>query len=271
MKEALLSERGIYYRINSFHKFRPTLVFIYGLTGSASAWLEYEKKFEDQYNILTFDLRGHGKSTKPKRYNDYEIRDFVRDINDLIKHLCIKRFILVSHSFGTVIALELLIQHQNNVESAVFLSPIFNVKKVKWMRIIHLLLGGFARIIERIPFSAVKGAHIDYSKYKNTGDWNLRRIAADISNTSFHVYLYCLDHIYKFNSEHYLSQITVSVLIVHGKQDTIMPVKYVIKEAEKIKHCELILLDNANHIIVINNVAEVVQAIKNFVIKTSTL
>ena len=104
MKEHFLFERGIYYRTNDFRSNRQTLVFIHGLTGSSSAWLEYEKRFQADFNILTFDLRGHGKSNKPKRYQDYEIRDFVQDIDELVKHLRIEKFTMISHSFGVVIA-----------------------------------------------------------------------------------------------------------------------------------------------------------------------
>lgn len=265
MREEFFSERGIYYRINDFRPDRQTMVFVHGLTGSSSAWLEYENKFEREYNILTFDLRGHGKSEKPKRYQDYEIRDFVQDIDELIKHLHIEKFTLISHSFGVVIALEYLIQNQAKIESTIFLSPIFNVKKVGWTQIVHVLLGWSARIMRWIPFSGNTGKHINYLKYQNTGDWNLRRMAADVPNTSFHVYVYCLDHIYRFDGEHYLDQISIPALIVHGKKDTLMPVKIVVEEIKKIRNYKLILLNNANHIIVINNIPEVSQAIEDFI------
>ena len=265
MKEHFLSDRGIYYRTNDFQDNRQTLVFIHGLTDSSSAWLDYEKKFQADFNILTFDLRGHGKSNKPKHYQDYEVRCFVQDINELINHLNIEKFILVSHSFGATIALEFLMQNQVKVKSAIFLAPIFNVKKVRWTRIVYALLGWSAGLMRRIPFSGNIGRHIDYSKYQNTGDWNLRRMAADIPNTSFHVYVYCLDHIYRFEGEHYLNRISAPTLIVHGKKDTVMPVKNVIEEVKKIKKYKLILLDNANHILVLNNVSDVSQTIEDFI------
>ena len=265
MKESFFAERGIYYRINDFLPNRKTPVFIHGLTGSSSAWLKYEKIFQANFNVLTFDLRGHGKSNKPKYYQDYKVQCFVQDIDELINKLNIKKFTMISHSFGATIALEFLIQNQTKVESAIFLAPIFNVKKVKWARIVHTLLGWSSKIMRHVPFSENIGGHIDYSRYQNTGDWNLRRMAADIPNTSFHVYVYCLDHIYRFEGEHYLNRISAPTLVVYGKKDTIMPVKNVIEEVKKIKKCKLVLLDNANHILVLNNISEVSQAIKNFI------
>src|SRR5579859_2075215 len=99
MKEDYLSERGIYYRTNDFKGGRPTLVFVHGLLGSSSAWAPYEKLLQGNYNILTFDLRGHGKSVRPLKYREYEVRYFVKDIAALLEHLHITECVLVSHSF----------------------------------------------------------------------------------------------------------------------------------------------------------------------------
>ena len=44
-----------------------------------------------------------------------------------------------------------------------------------------------------------------------------------------------------------------------------MPVAHSISLAARLKRCKLILLDNANHIIVLNNIPEVARAIENFV------
>lgn len=62
MQEYIYSPKKIFYKKNEFKPGRPALVFVHGLSDSSSAWLPYEKKFEAQSNILTFDLRGHGYS-----------------------------------------------------------------------------------------------------------------------------------------------------------------------------------------------------------------
>ena len=52
------------------------MVFVHGVSGSSSAWWPYEKIFENKYNILTFDIRGHGKLKKFPNYSDYKIKNF---------------------------------------------------------------------------------------------------------------------------------------------------------------------------------------------------
>lgn len=270
MKELIFPETGLYYRINDFHVGRPTLVFIHGLTGSSSAWWEYEKKFENQYNILSIDLRGHGKSIKPRKYQDYEIKNFAQDVNDLITHLHIEKSILISHSFGTSVALEFLLQYQSVVESAIFLSPIFGANKMRLVRLTQPLLRCFTKVINLFPFSSKAGSHIDYAKYSNIRDWDIKLIIVDILNTGLRVYLYCLQQIYKSDYDTYWSDIRIPVLIIHGKNDTVIPVENAVIMAQRIENSRLILMDNANHLFVINNITEALEVIENFIYELQT-
>jgi pimeloyl-ACP methyl ester carboxylesterase len=51
---------------------------------------------------------------------------------------------------------------------------------------------------------------------------------------------------------------------VHGKKDSIFPVENSILMAEKIKNSKLVLLEKADHIVVLNNFIEVSDAIEEF-------
>ncbi|MBU6500587.1 MAG: alpha/beta hydrolase [Patescibacteria group bacterium] len=265
MDEFILRKNGVYYRTNGFLPHRPTLVFIHGLTGSSSAWIAYENIFENKYNLLTIDLRGHGKSAKPCRYEDYEIGLFAEDVHDILGFLKLKKYIIISHSFGTLVTLELLYKYEKEVAATIFLSPNFGIKTIWLAHAIKFLIGWCVNISKIFPCTAKIGWHVDYSKYPNTGDWNLRRMAADIPNTGLRTYLYCLKHIYNFSHEEYWSKISIPTLIIHGKKDTIVPIKNALGLAGIIKNSKLVILDNANHIIVLNNVKEVADAIENFI------
>lgn len=105
MIEHVCEARGMYYRTNTFSAGRPTVVLVHGVSGSSSAWKAYEARFESQYNLLTYDIRGHGKSKKYPRCRDYAIRHFVEDLHVLLEHLGVDTCILVSHSFSVLIAL----------------------------------------------------------------------------------------------------------------------------------------------------------------------
>lgn len=264
MTEHYFQGKGIYYRTNDFRDTRTTLLFVHGLSGSSSAWLKYEQLFEARYNVVTFDLRGHGKSAKPGRYEDYAMANFADDLEALVEHLGLRDFVLVSHSFGTLIALEYLSKHQDLVEKIVFLSPDFAVKKRLVSQLIRplLLVTG---LLQLLPFTGRPGRHVDYSKYSGSGDWNVPRMIADVGNTTMRVYLYCTRQTYVPDWQDFLPKITKPTLIMHGQQDSIFPVRNSLIMDKEIKDTKLIILPKADHILVLNNFAEVSQAIAEFV------
>lgn len=267
MKENFFQPRNIYYKTSDFEPGRPTIVFIHGLSGSSSAWIKYEEKFQDKYNVMSYDLRGHGKSERPRNFSQYELKNFAEDLFELLKFLKIENPVLVSHSFGTLVAMEFLVKHQDIARAAVFLSPNFAVRKMKLAKITEPLFN-LTKIFDFLPFKKT-GSHVDYERFKNTGDWNLRRCVADLANTGLMPYFYCTRQSYKFDREKFLAEINVPVLIMHGKKDTIFPVENSLIMAERISNSRLILLDNADHILVLNYFDEVSQAIEDFINKVS--
>lgn len=256
----------IYYRTNEFKQDRPTLVFVHGLSGSSSAWLPYEKVFEDKYNILTFDIRGHGKSKKFPNYSDYEIKHFANDLHEIVSHLKIQNFILISHSFATLIALLYIKLFGENVLANVLLSPIVNLNKNFSAKIIRPILGSL-KLFGLFPFNPGPGKHVDYLKHPNSTDWDINRCYADVSNTTLRVYLYCLKQSLLLEQEYFLEKIKIPTLIVYGVKDTMAPVKNSIALSKKIQNSQLVLIPNTDHIVVLNNVKEVSEAIENFVEK----
>src|SRR5882757_7719842 len=100
MKEGFLAGPGIAYRTNEFDKSKKILVFVHGLSGTCSAWEPFERELAPVYNLVTYDLRGHGLSKKYTASADYAIKNFADDLHALLEHLHIDRFELVAHSMG---------------------------------------------------------------------------------------------------------------------------------------------------------------------------
>lgn len=266
MVEYFFDKRGIYYRMNDFKTERETLVFVHGLSSSSSAWALYEKHFENKYNILSLDIRGHGKSMKYKKYEDYTIKNFALDIHELLNELKIKDFILISHSFATFISIELMVLNQELIKKAILLSPNHKVEKSLITNMIKFLLK-LTPFLNIFPFSAKPKGHVDYSKYKKTKDWNIRRLLKDILNTGIRIYLYCIRQTYDFNRDIFLKNIHILILIIHGKNDSIFPIKYAYRLHKEIKNSEIAIIDNTDHILVLNNFNEVSTLIQKFVEK----
>jgi pimeloyl-ACP methyl ester carboxylesterase len=265
MQDFFFAERGIAFRKNEFVIGRPTLVFIHGLSGSSSAWFPFEERFATSYNLLTFDLRGHGKSHKPTMPSEYELRSSADDLYALVTHLSIPKFVLISHSYGTLVALEFLRTHQDLVSATVFLSPTSFLKKTLWFYPTRTLGRILVDLFSVFPFHPIIRGRVDYTHHKNSGDWNLRRIRSDIRMTTVRIYVYCLTNAYETDYDDRWKELRIPVLIMHGTKDSVIPAANSVALAKEIPGSTLVLLKGANHMIVLNNVPEVAEQIQNFI------
>jgi pimeloyl-ACP methyl ester carboxylesterase len=253
----------IYYKKNNFVKKRQTLVFVHGLSGSSSAWVDYENKFEKKFNILTFDLRGHGKSFRPKKSGDYIIRNFSDDIYRIINKERMNNFILIGHSFGNLIVLDFFKRYKRFVKALILISADAKPAKRKLTKIIIPFLW-LSKSINHLPLIKKTGGHIDYKKYKDSGDWNVRRTIADVSNTGLRSYLFSSYHAYKFDMEDYLEKIKVPILVIHGDKDTIFPISSGRRMHNLIKNSKFVVFKGSDHIIVLNDFAKLSSEISKF-------
>ena len=246
MKESYFDKK-IFYRTNQWQPNRVTIVFVHGVCGSSSAFWEFEKKLGDKYNILAYDLRGHGLSKRYREYSDYEIKNFSNDLLELVNYLKIDKFVIISHSFGTFVSLDFIAKYQDRLRGIIFLSPHYNFSLMPEAKMAKPILSLAVKI--KFPISETKKRkQLDYLKdYPNSGDFNLKRTYADISNTGLRPYLYVARQIYSFDGEKTLANIHVPTLIIHGKADTIFPVKWGISMSEKIPNSKIVLLENVCH------------------------
>ena len=71
----------------------------YGITDYGLVFASLAGKLEDDYDIIMYDARGHGFSSKPD--GPYDLATHVEDLLGLIKTLDIKQPILMGHSMGS--------------------------------------------------------------------------------------------------------------------------------------------------------------------------
>lgn len=80
------------------------LVFLHGVMGSQSNWLKVVPQFQEEFQILTFDQRGHGRSFQPA--TGYHPRDYASDLRQILDELGWQQIALVGHSMGARNGLE---------------------------------------------------------------------------------------------------------------------------------------------------------------------
>ena len=107
----------IYYQLSG-NENGPKMVLIHGLFLNSDYWKYQLPAFESKYHILRFDLRGHGRSTKPE--NQFKIRNYVDDMTSLLNHLnWTSELYLVGHSLGGMVALLYGLENLSNVKKMV--------------------------------------------------------------------------------------------------------------------------------------------------------
>jgi pimeloyl-ACP methyl ester carboxylesterase len=89
----------------TFDASRPCIVFIHGAQHDHSVWILQSRFFAHHgYSVLAFDLPGHGRSVGPALAT---VEAMAESLAHALQPLETTRFILVGHSMGSLIALEL--------------------------------------------------------------------------------------------------------------------------------------------------------------------
>ena len=78
---------------------KPVLVMAHGSSDDALCWTNLAREFQDQYDIVMFDARGHGLSDPPTPSDLPDVQ--VEDLAGLIKELKLNRPTLMGHSMGS--------------------------------------------------------------------------------------------------------------------------------------------------------------------------
>jgi pimeloyl-ACP methyl ester carboxylesterase len=115
MPNLKLDDIELYYE--TFGGNGASLVFIHGLGSSTRDWEFQVEEFSKDYQVVVFDVRGHGKSGKSP--GPYSVPLFARDTAELIKRLGLAPAQVVGISMGGMIGLQLAISYPELVRSLV--------------------------------------------------------------------------------------------------------------------------------------------------------
>jgi len=83
----------------------PPILLVHGWTCDHTYMAPQFEHFRRSHRVIAVDLRGHGQSDKPQQ--DYTMLAFADDLAWLCEQLKVERPVVVGHSMGGVIAVEL--------------------------------------------------------------------------------------------------------------------------------------------------------------------
>lgn len=242
------------------------LLLITGLGTPAESWDVLPSILTSQgYRSVVVDNRDCGRSS-PCEGIDYDIFDMAEDAVAVLDHLGIDRAHVLGISMGGMIAQELVINHPERVEKLILiattpgspagippdssvLSNLFSSPTgdpvADTAKMLGMLMGsGFA---ERNQDLIRVMAELRMKMGSDSGAF-ARQWAA----------------IMRFGSWERLANVNVPTLIIHGREDPLLPFGNGEKIASKIPAAELVALDGVGHFVPLEAPQETFQAILQF-------
>ena len=112
---------GTSYFFKKINEKEP-IIFIHGVGLTKEIWVPQVNFFKD-YNIVTYDLLGHGETPLKKTTVSFE--DFSEQLLRLINELNFNKFHLIGFSLGALIARHFAAENSNRLDSLILHGSIY--------------------------------------------------------------------------------------------------------------------------------------------------
>ncbi|WP_040506170.1 alpha/beta fold hydrolase [Leptospira wolbachii] len=149
-KEESITTNGINIRVGLWPGNKQTIVCLHGLSGNLYSMKPLAVRLNRLgYRVLSYDLRGRGKSDKPK--SGYGFQNHIKDLRGIISHYKIKNPIFFAHSFGCMIALRYAISYPEVVKAMILMDGGGLLSLSKRLQILKVLQQSFERLDVTYP------------------------------------------------------------------------------------------------------------------------
>ena len=119
------SKNGIaYYKTGK----GPAVILIHGLGLRSESWVEQIKILKKNYTIYSLDLPGHGQSKLLSKKRS-KLKSLCSEITKFIKLININSPILIGHSLGALITIEIAGNNPNILKSGIAISSVYKRSK----------------------------------------------------------------------------------------------------------------------------------------------
>ncbi len=218
------------------------LFLIHGLGGSIESWNKNIEFLSKKFRIIALDLPGFGLSDKPKV--SYTINFYVNFLEKFIKKLKINHLFLIGSSLGGHIAVEFTIRNKKMVAKLILISPAGSMPKSfkgtaalkRYFKIVEAKSSNdISQILTSIDKTMVDRAYANVI-YK--------RLSLPGAKDAFISALKGSANAPRYNSK--LAQIDTNMLLIWGREDKMIPLKY-IRPFMELGNSRIIIIENCGH------------------------
>jgi pimeloyl-ACP methyl ester carboxylesterase len=232
------------------------IVFIHPPVLTSKNFKYQVEELSKHFQVITFDIRGHGKSGFSKVPLTYPI--IVEDIKRLLDHLHIHKAFLCGYSTGGSIVLEFSLKNSDRVLGGIVVSGMSEVRigtlKDK------LSLGKSLAAQDAVPIIA-----LSVSKTNSQNKEMFRELFSSCLQTNARNAEQYYHSSLEYNCTDLLDNIDTPILLVYGKKDKQFH-PYAKLLQKKLRHSELIFVKQVKHQIPTKAYKELNQLIKEFIL-----
>jgi pimeloyl-ACP methyl ester carboxylesterase len=242
------------------------LVMIMGLSANIDWWTpDFLKEVSKRFKVLIFDNRGAGQTDKPDV--EYSIQMLAKDTISLMNALNIKKSHMLGISMGGMIAQETALNSPEMIEKLILCSTHCGPPKyvLPSKEVLELLTRPRTGLT---PEQLIRAAiPILYTKdwIKNKPE-NVEITVKNMLKSPIpdHAYQKQVNAIMKFSSSKKLQNIKSPTLVMHGKQDILIPPKNAEVLAKLIPGAKIALFDNSAHALFSQETEKVTKTVIEF-------
>lgn len=243
----------------------PTLVMIHGFMGNTTNFEPILDELSKHFHLVLVDLPGFGLSDKEIE-KPLSRRYMAQLVAGLLEKKKINRYHVLGHSMGSEVAAWIALEQPDRVASLILVSSSICIQGENRNFPDNVLVRIFLRL-----------AFMNYHTVKNTFK-DLLVVKDNFDETQFLknyylVYQTPMKVIFQLSKaadtdklREKLSSIEVPTLVLWGLQDEVTPVDGARCLSQKIENCKVVLLENAGHLIMIDQPEKTSKAIEDFVL-----
>jgi len=250
MPSVTIDGREIYYHEQGAAA-APALLFIHGAGGNHTVWLEAMKHGSVDRRAIAIDLPGHGLSVGPASVS---IADYAGQVKGFVNALDLAPLVICGHSMGGGVAVEYGLLHPKDLAGLVLVSTGARLRVAP-------------AILELLENAAKEGDTIGFEQWAfrpGTPQQIIDRHLEHISTTDPWVRLGDMKACDGFDRLADIVDLCLPALILAGGQDKMTPHKYSEYLARKIQGAELVMVEEAGHMLMLERPEVLGSAVSSF-------
>lgn len=234
----------------------PAVIFVHGLGGFAESWRHNVRPLANRATVFSVDLPGFGESAKPRTH--YRLSYFASALRGFMDGLGIAQASLVGHSLGAAASVTLALTHPTRVERLAFVGgvvPGCNYRPSWIYRLVALRglgellsLGGSAKLYKaalarcfHAPDRREIDFFVDYAYTSRTDGVARAAYLATLRDVRIDFETHCEDY------RRALATLQLPVLLIHGRQDRVVPAEHCAEVAGVLRHAAVRWVDACGH------------------------